>query len=34
MLGKNTEKINILRTPAHLEWSYATIVVLFGKIIR
>jgi len=34
MLGKNTGKINILRAPIHLKWSYATIVVLFGKIIR
>jgi len=32
MLEKNTEKIN--RTPTHLEWSYVTIVVLFGKAIR
>jgi len=34
MLEENTEKINILRTPTHLEWSCAIIVVLFGKIIR
>jgi len=34
MLGKNIEKINILRTPFHLGWTYVISVALFGKIIR
>gem|GEM_PF-5069218 len=34
MLEKSRGKMNIFRTPAHSEWSYTVIVVLFGKIIR